>query len=131
MQVRRTSYYLSDPSSSARRSPRLSVVKSPSLVKNKRMTKKLVTPLALLACLTISFLLLTWVRIGQLEAGYAISKLEAEQAALHEQVRALELEIAVLKRPERIRRIASRDLHLKAPGALQVIRLKESPEAPK
>ena len=125
MQARRTNYVLSDPYLKSHHRTRLSVVKnSTSHFHHKNISKKMLVSIGALSCLTLSFLFLTWIRVGQLEAGYAIARLESEEISLNEQSRALQLEIAVLKRPERIRRIATKTLNLKAPAPHQIIRLR-------
>lgn len=71
--------------------------------------------------LVLSMLFLVWIRISQTQSGYTVAKLEMEQIALQEQFRALKLEIAVLKRPERILRIAIQELNLTMPTQHQII----------
>ncbi len=92
----------------------------------KPISKRMLAMFATLSFLVLSLLFLTWIRISQLQSGYALAKLETEQLSLQEQARALELEIAVLKRPERVRRIAIQELKLMMPAAHQIIRHQKS-----
>jgi cell division protein FtsL len=90
------------------------------------ISQRMLIIFATLLFLVSSLLFLTWVRISQMQSGYALAKLESQHIALQEQVRALELEIAVLKRPERIRRIAMQELKLVMPNTHQIIRHQKS-----
>lgn len=110
--------HLGDPSIT-----RLSIASFTSRSKRKKLTKKVTFPLIVLVCPTLSFLFLAWIRIAQLQAGYVLSQLEKEELVLDGQIRALQLEVAVLKRPERIRRIGLEQLHLKVPLPNQSIHM--------
>jgi cell division protein FtsL len=76
-----------------------------------------------IASLPFSILLLVGVRVSQLQEGYNIAKLEQEKATLLEQTKAMQLEWAVLKRPERIRKLAAQKLQLGAPDSSQMRRI--------
>lgn len=92
----------------------------------KPISQRMMVMFATLSFLVLSLLFLTWIRISQMQSGYALAKLETQHLALQEQARALELEIAVLKRPERVRRIAVQELKLMMPSAHQIIRHQKS-----
>jgi len=93
-----------------------------SLLIQKPLSLRMLFLFAAIFFLTLSLLFLVWIRISQLQSGYLLAKLEAEQIALLEQSQMLDLEIAVLKRPERIHRLAIHELNLKAPTTNDVFR---------
>lgn len=80
----------------------------------------------MLAIFVMLLLTLTGVRINQIRDGYAIAELEQQQENLVRQKRMLELEIATLKRPERLLRLVQTRLGLAMPNANQVIKLPSS-----
>jgi cell division protein FtsL len=86
---------------------------------------------------TLAFLLLgvlgaalghVWVRLQQIQVGYALSHERHEARALAETQKRLRLEAAVLKQPQRIERIARVRLGMTAPdpAAIHVIRVARS-----
>ena len=110
--------------SEIRSNPRLSVIRNSShYTHSKKTIKKAILPLTAVACLVLSLLFMTFVQVGSLIQGYSIAGLEQQQDQLLRDLQALKLEEAVLKRPERIRRMATHELHLITPSKAPVIRL--------
>lgn len=64
-----------------------------------------------------------WTRLQAIEYGYKISEASRENAKLLEVNRRLRIEVTLLKRPERIARLASEQLGMTAPRPAQVRRL--------
>jgi cell division protein FtsL len=62
-----------------------------------------------------------WQHFELLQHGYKIQRMQQQRAAQEEINRHLRLEIETLRSPVRIERIATRDLHLVAPGRDQAI----------
>lgn len=62
-----------------------------------------------------------WFSSKAVELAYEIGRLEAEKEALEEENRKLSLEVAKLKSPERISRIATRDLKMIRSSDAEVI----------
>ena len=82
-----------------------------------------------LACLFVLVMGYTFQHFKAIEYGYKIEALKSERANLTEMNRALRLEDASLRDPERIDRIA-RNMGLQSPQAGQVLRMDSSmPEA--
>jgi hypothetical protein len=90
---------------------------------------------ALLACITgvglvvASLVLLVLMRMGDLQAGYDLYALQKRKVELTQEKSALLLELAALKRPDRLARIGTR-LGLAAPRADQVLRVDVHEVAP-
>lgn len=57
-----------------------------------------------------------WQRYGIVEHGFRLEKMQQLRDAEDARARQLQLEIASLKEPARIERLATRDLHLVVPG---------------
>ena len=95
--------------------PRLSMI--------RYVRSKTILPLAGVLCFALSLLLMTFVQVGSFIQGYSIAQLEHQQDELLRDLQALKLEEAVLKRPERIRQIATQELHLIHPRKAMVNRL--------
>lgn len=67
-----------------------------------------------------SVLFLVWVRMAEMQAGYAVYQLQGEKVRLRQAKNALEVEIASLRRPDRLHGLAAKyDLH--APRAEQIL----------
>ena len=62
-----------------------------------------------------------WQHFELLQHGYKIQRMQQQRAAQEEINRHLRLEIETLRSPVRIERIATKDLHLVAPGRDQAI----------
>lgn len=73
------------------------------------------------AFFALSLLFLTWINVSKFKSGYLIAELENKQLYLQENYQNLELEIATLKRPERIQKFAKQKLNLSLPTFEQVI----------
>lgn len=104
-------------------SPRLSVIRNSHFTHSKKSLKKAILPLTALGCFALSLLFMTFVQVGSFIQGYSIAGLEHQQDQLLRDLQAFKLEEAVLKRPERIRRVAMHELHLIQPSKAPVIRL--------
>jgi cell division protein FtsL len=77
--------------------------------------------LAIGGFLVIVILFSAWQHFELLQHGYKIQRMQQQRAAQEEINRHLRLEIETLRSPVRIERIATRDLHLVAPGRDQAI----------
>ncbi len=78
-----------------------------------------------LAVLFLLVMVYAWQHLSAIEYGYRIEATKTQREALVETNRALRLEEASLRDPERIERIA-RDLGLQTPHAGQVVRIEPS-----
>lgn len=103
-----------DAISEIKSNPRLSVIRNSHFTFAQKRFKKAILPLAAVVCLVLALLFMTGVRVGTYIQGYSIAKLEQQQNELLSNLQAYKLEEAVLKRPERIRRMA-RELHMRLP----------------
>jgi cell division protein FtsL len=65
-----------------------------------------------------------WTRLRAIEYGYKISRATSENGRLREQNRRLRLELALLKNPARISKMALEELGLVHPRAEQIRRLR-------
>jgi cell division protein FtsL len=68
-------------------------------------------------------LVCTWCRVQVVRGGYEITRAQAEQRHLIADRENLRLELAHLKSPERIARIARDHLHLVAPSKQQTMEM--------
>jgi cell division protein FtsL len=81
--------------------------------------------------LVIVILFSAWQHFELLQHGYKIQRMQQQKAAQEEINRHLRLEIETLRSPVRIERIATKDLHLVAPGRDQAIVIERvTPSAP-
>jgi cell division protein FtsL len=81
--------------------------------------------------LVIVILFSAWQHFELLQHGYKIQRMQQQRAAQEEINRHLRLEIETLRSPVRIERIATKDLHLVAPGRDQAIVIERvTPSAP-
>lgn len=71
-----------------------------------------------------------WTRLRAIEYGYRISKATRRRAELVETNRRLRIEVALLKNPARIARIATRELGMQSPRPEQIRRLGLDGKAP-
>jgi cell division protein FtsL len=71
-----------------------------------------------------------WVRLQQIQTGYALSRERREARSLAETQKRLRLEAAVLKQPQRIERIARVRLGMTAPdpGKIHIVRVARTAE---
>lgn len=65
-----------------------------------------------------------WARVTAMQTGYQISTASSARSALIERNMRLKIELEKLKSPERIERIAVKELGLMRPGPDRIIRLK-------
>ena len=93
----------------------------------KRRTKKIRNPKVLAACLIfmglfiIELLFYTWCRVQSIQVRYEISELTANQDRLMMMQDNLKIELARLKSPQRIAKIAQQQLGLILPTNKQLI----------
>ena len=87
--------------------------------RRNREMKQFCTAMAVLFLLVFTY---AWQHFKAIEYGYKIEALKSERQSLVEMNRALRLEEASLRDPERIDRMA-RDLGLESPQAGQVVRM--------
>ena len=81
--------------------------------------------------LVVVILFSAWQHFELLQHGYKIQRMQQQRAAQEEINRHLRLEIETLRSPVRIERIATKDLHLVAPGRDQAIVIERvTPSAP-
>lgn len=80
----------------------------------------------MIAIAVVVGLLYLWVRVQVLDAGYAINRLEKIKSQLTLENRALSVEVALLKSPERIEGIATNQLNLVVPDEAHFIYLNET-----
>ena len=80
------------------------------------------TALLVAAPVTAAALFYVWTHIHSMRLGYALSKTGETHRSLVEQNRALELDVAALRAPERLQRMAKK-YGLEAPRPEQVIRV--------
>lgn len=109
-----------------RQRPRLVLFESVIIQRKKPFLSRrsAVASLATMALL-LPLLFLVGVRVAQLQAAYSIAKLETQRVELDQERRVLELEISVLKRPDRIERLAETKLGLNPPSEAQFLRLSQ------
>jgi cell division protein FtsL len=90
--------------------------------KNRRRNPKLLVLWISLLCVFIAELLIyTWVRVQCVRVGYEISALTKEQQRLTELQANLKVELARLRAPQRIIRIAQEKLGLTLPSSKQMM----------
>lgn len=104
--------------------PRLSVIHNSNFTRHHyRKLRKGVLPATALSLFVMSLLFMTFVHVGSFIQGYSIAQLEKEQDQALRQLQALKLEEAVLKRPERIRKLSLHELGLIQPSKAPIIRI--------
>ena len=79
------------------------------------------------AILVLVLLFSVWQRVELLRHGYEMERLQQDRAAEEEVNRHLRLEIETLRSPRRIEDIATKKLHLVAPGRDQAIVIERVP----
>lgn len=72
-----------------------------------------------------SVVVLAWVRMAEVQAGYEVYRLQRDKVRLRQERSALEVEIAALRRPDRLQRLAER-YGLEAPPQERVLRAGEA-----
>jgi len=117
---------ISSPAAGRARIPEIYFVKN---VDNSRLVRE-VDPekrrecfslLGLCVLVFISVLLLSWQHLQCVRAGYEIEQLKVQRTALEESEHQLALEQAALADPQRIDRLARKDLGMVSPAPQQVI----------
>jgi cell division protein FtsL len=93
----------------------------PTPKSRRRNTKLLVLWIALLCVFIAELLIYTWVRVQCVRVGYEISALTKEQQRLTELQANLKVELARLRAPQRIIRIAQEKLGLTLPTSKQMM----------
>jgi len=94
-------------------------------VRDPRRTRELLLFAMAVAVLVLLVMLYAWQRFGAIEYGYRIEAVKAQRESLAELNRALRLEEASLRDPERIDLLARR-MGLESPRPGQVLRLEPS-----
>jgi cell division protein FtsL len=90
--------------------------------KTRRRNPRIVAVWICLLCVVIAELLAyTWVRVQWFQVGYEISNLTKEQQHLNELQANLKVELARLRAPQRIIRIAQEKLRLTLPASNQMM----------
>ena len=93
--------------------------------------RQLLQSVVIVGLLSLVILFSAWQRFELLQHGYRIQRMQQERAQQEEINRHLRLEIETLRSPDRIERIAIKDLHLVAPARDQAIVLERvTPSAP-
>jgi cell division protein FtsL len=91
-------------------------------VKSRRRNRKMIALWLSLLCVFIGELLVyTWVRVQCVRVGYDISAVNQEQQRLTELQANLKVELARLKAPQRITKIAREKLGLTLPAPKQIM----------
>lgn len=103
--------------------PRFSIIHNPQLIHSSKKLRKTLLPIAALVFFISALFFTTYIHIGTLISGYTIAQLERQQDELLRDLQALKLEEAVLKRPERIRKMATHKLSLIPASKAPVLRL--------
>lgn len=87
---------------------------------------------AIVAIVTTAAIAQVWTRLQAIELGYKISQATKTQHRLMEDQQTLRMELAQLKNPERIQKIAIETLGLRPPEPEQIRRLnrQSNPEEP-
>ena len=75
------------------------------------------------ALVTASVVVLVWVKMTQVQSGYAIHQHQQELLELKRERSALEVEVSSLRRPERLARVGQRHFGLRAPAPGQVVKV--------
>ena len=83
--------------------------------------KELWQSVGIVVVLVLVLMFSAWQHFELLQHGYKIQRMQQQRAAQEEINRHLRLEIETLRSPVRIERIATKDLHLVAPGRDQAI----------
>jgi cell division protein FtsL len=81
----------------------------------------LVPVLAFISLLLMVSLFFVWSRVQVTSLEYEMSQLESKLRGLHQEASNLSLEAASLRDPERIERVARKELNLRLPSSEQVI----------
>jgi cell division protein FtsL len=93
----------------------------PTAKSRRRPPRLLVLWIALLCVFIVELLIYTWVRVQCVRVGYEISALTKEQQRLTELQANLKVELARLRAPQRIIRIAQEKLGLTLPTSKQMM----------
>ncbi len=89
----------------------------------RRTLRRTALPVVAVVFFVVSLLFMTFVHVGTLITGYSVADLEQQQDQMLRDLQAMKLEEAVLKRPERIRKIAIEKLDLIPASKAPVMRL--------
>lgn len=91
----------------------------------ERIPVLLLASIVSVALVMSSVLFLVWVRMAEIQAGYAVYQLQGEKVRLRQTKSALEVEIASLRRPDRLHRLAAK-YGLQAPRAEQILHISQT-----
>ncbi len=89
----------------------------------RRTIRRTALPVAAVIFFVVSLLFMTFVHVGTVITGYSVADLEQRQDQMLRELQAMKLEEAVLKRPERIRKIAQEKLDLIPASKAPVMRV--------
>ncbi|PIR17656.1 MAG: cell division protein FtsL [Deltaproteobacteria bacterium CG11_big_fil_rev_8_21_14_0_20_49_13] len=73
---------------------------------------------------TIMALFYVWSRVQMVQLGYEVTTLKSQTNELNKQISNLDVEIAKLKSPKRLKEIAETELNMHAPVAEQIVIIK-------
>jgi cell division protein FtsL len=94
---------------------------NPTMKTRRRNPKRLAVWIFLLCVFIAELLIYTWVRVQCVRVGYEISALTKEQQRLTELQANFKIELARLRAPQRIIRIAQEKLGLTLPSSKQMM----------
>ncbi|MGH8722162.1 MAG: cell division protein FtsL [Burkholderiales bacterium] len=100
---------------------------------DRERQREMIRSVAIGVCLVSVLLFSAWQHFELLRHGYRLEQMQKERAAEEEIHRHLRLEIETLRSPARIERLATRRLHMVAPGpedAAVIERVLPSPPPP-
>ena len=83
----------------------------------------IVLALLLVAPVVAAAVFYVWTHVATVRLGYELANAARVHAALVEENRGLRIEVAALKRPDRLKRLAARNYQLRAPSPGQIIRM--------
>ena len=88
-----------------------------------RLIKKVVV---LLLVIIMSALFCVWSRIGVVQVGYEITKIQEEAVGLKKQVDHLRVEVERLKSPGRLQKVAAEFLNMHPPSGKEIVFVKKN-----
>lgn len=79
------------------------------------------------ALVTAAVVFVVWLKMVQVQAGYAIHELQRDVVELRQERSALEVEVSSLRRPDRLAQIGRERFHLAPPTPEQILRVDNLP----
>ena len=89
----------------------------------------LVSAILVAAPIVLASLFYVWTHITTVELGYALSRESTRHKSLLEENRALRVEVAALRAPERLERVAKTGYPLAPPAKEQIVHIDASPRS--